>query len=84
MTGYDRDFRLSAAAETPLDLELQGISGTTVTVPADTTLRQRVYLTSAPDSPASAQARTPVELVAEDAGSGRQARESTVFNGRGQ
>ena len=82
MTGYDREFRLSAAAEAPLALELQGLQGLTVTVPANETLRQRVYLTSTPDSPASAEARTPVELVAEDAGSGRQAREATVFQGR--
>ena len=82
MTGYDREFRLSAAAEAPLALELQGLPGLTVTVPANETLRQRVYLTSTPDSPASAEALTPVELVAEDAGSGRQAREATVFHGR--
>ena len=27
MTGYDRDFRLAAAAEAPLALELQGLRG---------------------------------------------------------
>ena len=82
MTGYDRDFRLSAAADAPVALELQGQPGLTVTVPANATLRQRVYLTSSPDSPASAEPLMPVDLVAEDAGSGRQARESTVFHGR--
>jgi cytochrome c oxidase accessory protein FixG len=82
MTGYDRDYRLSAAADAPLALELQGVSGQAVTVPANETLRQRVYLTSAPDSPASARELTSVLLVAEDAGSGRQAREETVFHGR--
>ena len=82
MTGYDRDFRLSAAAEAPLALELQGLPGLTVTVPANETLRQRVYLTSTPDSPAGAQALMPVELVAEDAGSGRRASEATIFHGR--
>jgi cytochrome c oxidase accessory protein FixG len=82
MTGYDREFRLSVGAESPLDLELQGITGTTVTVPANATLRQRVYLTSAPDSPASTDPLTPVEMIAADAGSGRAARESSVFHGK--
>ncbi len=82
MTGYDRDFGLSVESAAPLALELQGHDGLTVTVPANTTLRQRVYLTSAPDSAASAQALTPVELVATDAGSGREAREDSVFHGR--
>jgi cytochrome c oxidase accessory protein FixG len=82
MTGYDRDFRLSVVADAPLALELQGLPGLTVTVPADSTLRQRVYLTSPPDSAASAEPLLPVDLVAADAAGGRQARESTVFHGR--
>jgi polyferredoxin len=82
MSGYDRDFRLSAVAAAPLALELQGLPGPTVTVPANSTLRQRVYLTSPPDSPASTEPLLPVDLVAEDDAGGRQARESTVFHGR--
>ena len=58
MTGYDRDFRLSAAAEAPLALELAGRRRARRSpCPANETLRQRVYLTSAPDSPASADGR---------------------------
>jgi polyferredoxin len=82
MAGFDRDYRLSVVAPAPLELALQGGSGTAVTVPANETLRQRVYLTSPPDSPASQAERLEIELVAEDAGSGRQAREATVFHGR--
>jgi polyferredoxin len=82
MTGYDRDFRLSAASASPLALELQGRAGDTVSVPANETLRQRVYLTGPADSPASAADITPVEIVATDAASGREAREETVFRGR--
>jgi cytochrome c oxidase accessory protein FixG len=84
MTGYDRDFRLSAVTATPLSLELQGRPGLTVTVPANTTLRQRVYLTSTPDSPANAEPLYPIELMAEDPATGSQAREETVFHGRQQ
>jgi cytochrome c oxidase accessory protein FixG len=82
MTGYDRAFTVSAAAATPLALELQGLAGDSVTVPANETLRQRVYLTSPPDAPASAADITPVEIVAADPASGREAREDTVFRGR--
>lgn len=82
MTGYDRTFSLSANAADPLRLELQGQPGRSVTVPANATLRQRVYLTSAPDSPANAQALVPVEIVAEDGDTGRSASEATVFHGR--
>jgi cytochrome c oxidase accessory protein FixG len=82
MTGYDRAFTVSASAAAPLALELQGLAGDSVTVPANETLRQRVYLTSAPDGPASVADITPVEIVAADAGSGREAREETVFRGR--
>ena len=82
MTGYDRDFRLTAAADSPLALELQGLSGDAVTVPANETLRQRVYLTGPADSPASAADITPVEIVATDTATGGEAREETVFRGR--
>ncbi len=87
MTGYPREITVSAEAEAPLLLELQGTTGLAVTVPANETLRQRVYLTSAPDSPASALASTPVTLIATDAGGADargtgQAAEETVFHGR--
>ncbi len=84
MTGNDRVFRLSAASESPVALELQNATGLDVTVPANSTLRQRIYLTSAPDSPASTEALMPVSLVAEDEATGRSAREETVFHGRQQ
>ncbi len=80
-TGYERAFTLSAIAETPLAVELQGQSGLTVTVPADSTLRQRVYLTSTPDSPANARPLVPVEIVVQDP-VGRSASENTIFHGR--
>jgi cytochrome c oxidase accessory protein FixG len=82
MTGFDRELRLSALAEAPVVLELQDIDGLTVAVPADTTLKQRVYLTSPPDSPAGDIALMPVDLVVEDTGSGARVSEETVFHGR--
>jgi hypothetical protein len=83
MTGYDREVRLSAQAGAPVVLELQDVEGLTVTVPADTTFRQRIYLTSPPDSAAGGIALMPVELIVEDTGSGARVTEETVFHGRG-
>ena len=83
-SGYDRDFRLSVASGEPLGLELQGVEGTVVTVPADETFRQRAYVTSPRDGALSRAGLTPIEIVVEDTGSGRRAVEDTVFAGRGQ
>ena len=82
MTGYDRDFRLSVEAADALSMTLEGATGTTVTVPANETLNQRVYLTSAPGSPASATASMPIEVVATDAAGVGEAREPSVFHGK--
>ncbi|MBP7003704.1 cytochrome c oxidase accessory protein CcoG [Amaricoccus sp.] len=84
MTGYDRDFRLSVEGEGDIALELQGADGLVVSVPADSTFRQRAYLTAPKDSPAADSDLSPVDIVVSDTGSGRQAREATVFTGRGQ
>jgi hypothetical protein len=84
MTGFDRDLRVSVESGEPMVVELQGVEGDSLIVPADATFRQRVYLTSPGDSAASRGALTPVELVVEDAGGGRQVREETVFTGTGQ
>ncbi len=84
MTGYDRDFRISVTAPYPLELALENEDGLTVSVPADETLRQRIYLTSAPDSPASDIPALDLSLTVEDAGSGTRVSEGTIFNGRQQ
>jgi polyferredoxin len=82
MTGYDRDFQLSVASPEPVTLGLQGVEGTTVSVPADATWRQRVYLTSPPDSAASNTPDLDLDLIVEDtSGTGRVV-ERTVFHGR--
>ena len=82
MTGFDRDFTLSVETPDPLALDIQGAAGASVTVPANTTLKQRVYLTGAPESAASRDPLLRIAIVAADAGSGHTAREETVFHGR--
>jgi cytochrome c oxidase accessory protein FixG len=84
MTGFDRDFELSVAAAAPMALSLEGVDGLVVTVPADTTFRQRAYLTSPAGGAASDGGLSPAEIVIRDMDTGREVREETVFTGRGQ
>jgi len=80
--GEDRPFRLSLVEGGTLALTLEGAPATTVTVTANQTHLQRVYVT-APQGTAQAQAeRTAVTLRVEDMSSGDIATEATVFNGR--
>ena len=83
MTGYDRDFRLSVAAADPVALAHEGAPGDTATVPANQTLGQRLYLTSAPGSAAAATAAMPIEAHRHRrrAAAARPARRS-VFHGK--
>jgi cytochrome c oxidase accessory protein FixG len=81
MTGFDQTFRISVDAAAPLVLALQGLSGPDVVVPADSTFRQRLYLTAAPGSePARVEALT-VTLVVENLGAGRTVANTTHFHG---
>jgi cytochrome c oxidase accessory protein FixG len=82
MTGYPREVAVSANAEAPLRLELQGLEGLVITLPANETLRQRVYLTSTPDSPATEEPSLPVQFIAEDTGGDARTVEDSVFHGR--
>ena len=82
MTGNDRDLAISVAAPQPVKLELQNFDGLTLTVPANETLRQRVYLTSPPDSPAGDIPAMNVDLIVQDSGGGTREVNETVFNGR--
>ncbi|WP_111428660.1 cytochrome c oxidase accessory protein CcoG [Rhodobacteraceae bacterium DSL-40] len=84
MTGYDRTFDISVIADDPLAIELQGRAGAEVVVPANETLRQRIYLTSAPGSTASKTSSLDVDLQVEDENSGARAVESTIFHGKQQ
>ncbi|RMD49080.1 MAG: cytochrome c oxidase accessory protein CcoG [Alphaproteobacteria bacterium] len=76
-------FHLSVTSEAPLRIRLEGTDELTVTVPADETLTQRVYLTAAKGSPAAKAERTPVRLWVEDLNSRERTWYDTVFFGKG-
>ncbi len=84
MTGYDRELRLSVVSDEAVAFTLEGVDGLVVTVPADTTFRQRAYLTSQPDSVASNAGLTAVEIAVEDTGAGSRVVGDTAFVGLGR
>ncbi len=83
--GEDRPFEISLTADQPLTLTLEGAPAATVTVPADQTLTQRVYVTAAPGSAAATGGQTALSLWVTD-GSAPTDRVSagTVFHGKGE
>ena len=82
MTGHARAVAISAQAEAPLRLDLRGVEGDRITLPANETLRQRVSLTGAADSPATAEPSSPIRVIAADAEGGARAEEDSIFHGR--
>ena len=81
--GEARDFRLSLTSDDILQIGLEGRYSLTVTVPADTTVLQRVYVTARPDDPAAQANATPLRIWVEDVTAQIRASKATTFNGRG-
>jgi cytochrome c oxidase accessory protein FixG len=84
MTGHDRDFRLAVEAPAGIVLDIQGVEGSVVTVPADTTMRQRLYLTASPDSAPAGTPVTGVTFVAEAEGGAVRVEQDSIFHGRSE
>ena len=79
--GDDRSFLLSLTSDADLRIGLEGRNRQQVTVPADATLLQRVYVTAPAGSPVAALDRTEIRLWVEDQVNGERAYNDTVFNG---
>jgi hypothetical protein len=62
-------------------LSLEGTTELRVTVPANQTKTQRVYLTAEPGSPAANDKRTDVTFWVEDRVSNERVSHRTIFNG---
>lgn len=80
--GDDRQFHLSLTSDEILRINLEGTDRLVVTVPANETKLQRVYVTARRDDPAASAARTDLRLWVEDQVSGERAYNNTVFNGK--
>ncbi|MDJ0994412.1 MAG: cytochrome c oxidase accessory protein CcoG [Dinoroseobacter sp.] len=80
--GEARRFDLSIASEVPLGLRLEGEDSTSVTVPADSTYLQRVYVVGEAGGAAAEGDRTALRLWVEDPTSQERAYKDTIFNGK--
>jgi polyferredoxin len=82
MHGEDAQFTLSVTSEARVAMSLEGVEGLTVTVPANETMQQRVYLTASPGSEAAAEDRSEVRFWVEELGTTNRIYHDTVFNGK--
>jgi cytochrome c oxidase accessory protein FixG len=82
MHGADAEFTLSVTSEAQLDLALEGVEGLTVTVPANQTMSQRVYLTAPAGSNAAEEDRTRVRFWIAEEGTTNRVHHDTLFNGK--
>ncbi len=80
--GADSQFTISVTSDEVVTLSLEGSEGLTVTVPANETMTQRVYLTAAAGSDAATEDRTDVRIWVEQQGTTNRVHHDTVFNGK--
>ncbi|MHA6323945.1 cytochrome c oxidase accessory protein CcoG [Roseivivax sp. CAU 1753] len=82
--GEERDFVISTGGATGLVLGVEGDSGNSVTIPADTQGLTRVYVMAPPDAVAASTDRTEIRIWIEDTLSGDRVHADTTFNGKGE
>ena len=82
--GEARTFTLSLSSDAALEIELAGQQASTLVVPADATMLQRVYVTARPGTPAADGDMTALRLWVEDIEADTRASKATTFNGRGE
>jgi cytochrome c oxidase accessory protein FixG len=81
--GEDVDFHISLTSDATLRIALEGTDELRVSVPANETMTQRVYVFAAPGSPAAIEHRTDLRLWIEDLSSTDRVHHDTIFNGTG-
>ncbi len=82
MQGDDAQFTVTVTSDARVAIALEGSDTLTVTVPANETMQQRVYLTAAPDSEAAREDRSEVRIWVEELGTPNRIHQDTVFNGK--
>ena len=82
MHGAAAEFAVSVTSDAPVTLGLEGRDGLTVTVPANETMSQRIYLTAAPGTQAAGEDRTDVRIWVEELGTSNRVHHDTIFNGK--
>ena len=80
--GEDRPFRLTAHGDPTYRIALEGSVFETVTVPANETRLQRVYVTVPPSAEPATSDTTAIRFWVEDLTNGERAMKDSTFNGR--
>ncbi|MEM9435169.1 MAG: cytochrome c oxidase accessory protein CcoG [Pseudomonadota bacterium] len=81
--GQERMFGVHLSGDLHLSLSLEGTPYQAIEVPADSTLRLRVYVTAPFGSAPASSEDSPVRFWVEDLGNGERAHKNSVFNGNG-
>jgi polyferredoxin len=82
--GEARDFRLLLTSEQTLRISLEGTDRNTISVPADSSMLQRVYVTARREDEAASLNNTDFRFWVEDVLNGERAYRDTTFNGKGE
>ncbi len=82
--GEPRNFKLTVVGDPLMKIQLEGVDGNEVQVPADTAYLQRVYVTAPKETGPAAVEATPLRFWVEDVASGERAHKDSTFNGRGK
>ncbi len=82
MTHDDAQFALSVVSDAALEISLEGEEGIFVTVPADETHLQRVYVLAAPGSDAATSERTDIRFWIENMATTERASQDSSFVGK--
>ncbi len=82
--GEDRQFRITLTSGARLNIAAEGYADTVVTVPANQTMTQRIYVTAPPGTDAAKAARTELRLWVVDTKSNDRVWHDTIFNGAGK
>ena len=80
--GDDRPFRVTLKGDPSLRVQLEGTPYETVTVPANETFRQTVFVIAPRNAAPAENERTPFRFWVEDITTGDRAYTDTIFNGR--
>ncbi len=81
--GEDRDFLLTLTSSARLNIAAEGHPDTTITVPANETMTQRIYVTAPAGTDAALANRTDLRLWIVDTSSNDRVWHDTIFNGKG-
>jgi len=80
--GEDALFTILITSDALLALSVEGAEGSTVTVPANETMTQRIYATAAPGSAAATEERSDLRIWVEEQGTTNRVHHDTIFNGK--